>query len=102
MSSITDTFDDLTSISESTTEDSSGIFTIETRSFSDKDSSIPSVYKRENLNERIREQAYSAKCAMDSINKIKKIKDMKIPSKEPEENQTFLKEQEKLYRHQIH
>ena len=27
---------------------------------------------------------------------------MNISSKEPEENQTFLKEQEKLYRHQIH
>ena len=27
---------------------------------------------------------------------------MKTPSTEPEENQTFLKEQEKLYLHQIH
>ena len=27
---------------------------------------------------------------------------MKTPSKEPEENQIFLKEQEKLYHHQIH
>ena len=34
ISSSTDTIDDLTSISESTTEDSSGIFTIETRSSS--------------------------------------------------------------------
>ena len=46
ISSSTDTFDDLTSISESTTEESSGIFTIETRSFSDEDSSTTSVYKR--------------------------------------------------------
>ena len=38
ISSSTDTFDDLISISESTTEDSSGIFTIETRSSSDEDS----------------------------------------------------------------
>ena len=102
ISSSTDTFDDLTSISESTTEDSSGIFTIETRSSSNEDSSTPSVYKRKNLNERIREQAYSAKCATDSIKKIKKVKEMKTPSEEPEENQDFLKEQEKLYRHQIH
>ena len=97
ISSSTDTFDDLTSISESTTEDSSGIFTIETRSSSDEDSSTPSIYKRKNLNEKIREQAYSAKCATDSNKKIKKVEDMKTPSKEPEENQDFLKEQEKLY-----
>ena len=42
------------------------------------------------------------KCAIDSIKKIKKVKDMKTPSKEAEENQNFLKEQEKLYWHQIH
>ena len=35
ISSSTDTFDELTSISESTAEDSSGIFTIETESSSD-------------------------------------------------------------------
>ena len=89
ISSSTDTFDHLTSISESTTKDSSGIFTIETRSSSDEDSSTPSVYKRKNLNERIREQACSAKCATDSINNIKKVKDMKHHQKSQKKTKPF-------------
>ena len=67
ISSSTDTFDHLTSISESTTKDSSGIFTIETRSSSDEESSTPSVNKRKCLNATIREQAYSSKCATTQL-----------------------------------
>ena len=56
VSSNTDTFDDLTSISESTTEDSSGVLTIGTRSSSEEESSIPNVYQRKCLNKNIREK----------------------------------------------
>ena len=89
-------------ISESPTEDISGMFTIETTFSSEKDLSATSVCQREILNKRIREQAYSAKCAVDLFDKIKKVKDIKEPSKELNSNQTFLQKQEKLYWHQIH
>ena len=90
ISSDTDTFNDLTFISEALTVDIIGIFTIETTSSSEKDLSAPSVYQRKFLNKRIREQVYSAKCAVDSFDKIKKVKDTKEPSKELNPNQTFL------------
>jgi len=97
--SSTETIDDNTTISESTTEHSEDSFiTLKTTSESEDDESTkPSVYRNKNLNQRIRERAYSARSIVDSITKLKKVKNTDDPS-----NTMNQETQLKLHQHKLH
>ena len=98
--SSSDSSDDASSISEFTTEDcSDSTFTIETITTSEVEcSTTPSVYQKKNINRRTKEMAYSAKSTVDSIIKLRKVKN----KGEPDTEQDFPQEQEELHRHKIH
>ena len=82
-------------------EESSDSFTLSLSSTSRNDSPRPSVYRNSNFRRALKERAFSASCAENSIKKIKKNKVIK-QAQEPTQVQDFPSEQKELYRHIFH
>ena len=85
----------------STSEESSNSFTLSLSSTSSDDLSRPSVYRKSNFRKALKERAFFASCAENSIKKIKRNKVIK-QVQEPTQVPDFPSEQKELYRHRLH